>query len=475
MSTFSKQTAAAALVGNEVVPVSQLSSTVTKTATTLSALASDNSYNDSGAGFVTAGFAVGDYVNVSGFTGNAANNIYSAKITALTTSKMTIGGTDGDVIVDDAAGESVTISKWLSRRTTAQDIADLATGGGGGGSPITYTIDTGSTADSDPGAGLLKFNNASQASATMIYIDNATADAVTMTTLFASLAQTGFVTLVQSDDPTFWRIYKITAVTSASGYYKLTVVNQAGSASDFADAVSVLLAFDSDASTSAFTGGTLTSALNEAPAVTLASASTVNIGAAAANTINVTGTTTITAFDSIADGALRRLIFGGILTLTYNATSLILPTAASITTAAGDSAVFLSLGSGNWRCVGYTRADGTSLSAGSGGYINIPQNSQSAAYTTVAADAGKHIFHPAADANARTFTIDSNANVPYALGTTLTFINETSQLVTIAITSDTLTLAGTTTTGSRTLSQNGMATAVKITSTKWLISGSGLS
>jgi hypothetical protein len=35
------------------------------------------------------------------------------------------------------------------------------------------------------------------------------------------------------------------------------------------------------------------------------------------------------------------------------------------------------------------------------GYINIPQNSQSAAYTLVAADAGKHIFHPSTDANAR--------------------------------------------------------------------------
>lgn len=116
-----------------------------------------------------------------------------------------------------------------------------------------------------------------------------------------------------------------------------------------------------------FTGGTLSSALNEAPAVTLASASTVNIFAAAANTINVTGTTTITAFDSIADGALRRLVFGGVLTLTHNATSLILPTGANITTAAGDSALFLSLGSGNWRCVGYHRANGQALAGGGGG------------------------------------------------------------------------------------------------------------
>lgn len=109
--------------------ISQLSAAVTITGTTISALASDNSYNDSGSGFVAAGFAVDDYVNVVGFTGNVANNIFSGKITALTTAKMTIGGTDGNVIVDDAAGESVTISKWVSQRATAQDIADLAGGG----------------------------------------------------------------------------------------------------------------------------------------------------------------------------------------------------------------------------------------------------------------------------------------------------------------------------------------------------------
>ena len=108
------------------------------------------------------------------------------------------------------------------------------------------------------------------------------------------------------------------------------------------------------------------------------------------------------------------------------------------------------------------------------GYLNIPVNSQSAAYTTVLADSGKAIFHPSTDANARTFTIDSNANVAYAVGTAITFINMTSQVVTIAITSDTMYLAGTGTTGSRSLAQYGLATAVKMTTTTWIISGSGL-
>ena len=108
------------------------------------------------------------------------------------------------------------------------------------------------------------------------------------------------------------------------------------------------------------------------------------------------------------------------------------------------------------------------------GFLNIPQNSQSAAYTLVLADAGKHIFHPSTDANARTFTIPANSSVAYALGTAITFINMTAAVVTIAITTDTMYLSSAGTTGSRSLAQYGSATAIKMTSTTWLISGSGL-
>lgn len=103
----------------------------------------------------------------------------------------------------------------------------------------------------------------------------------------------------------------------------------------------------------------------------------------------------------------------------------------------------------------------------------IRQNSQSAAYTTVLTDSGKHILHPTADNNPRTFTIDSNANVAYPIGTAITFVNQINTL-TIAITADTMTLAGVGTTGSRTLAANGMATALKISTTGWIISGTGL-
>lgn len=121
----------------------------------------------------------------------------------------------------------------------------------------------------------------------------------------------------------------------------------------------------------AFSGGSLTSALNEAKGADIASAATTNIAAATGNFVHVTGTTTITALGTIQAGTRREVRFAGALVLTHNATSLILPTGANITTAANDCATFISEGSGNWRCVKYERADGTSLAGTPGAVTSV--------------------------------------------------------------------------------------------------------
>lgn len=94
---------------------------------------------------------------------------------------------------------------------------------------------------------------------------------------------------------------------------------------------------------------------------TIASAGTTDIGAQAEAYLTVSGTTTITSFGTVRAGTIRFLRFSGILTLTYNSTSLILPGAASITTAAGDTAVFVSEDSGNWRCLVYNKSSGQAI------------------------------------------------------------------------------------------------------------------
>lgn len=103
------------------------------------------------------------------------------------------------------------------------------------------------------------------------------------------------------------------------------------------------------------------------------------------------------------------------------------------------------------------------------------QVSKSAAYTFVLTDAGKDFLHPSADTTARIWTIPANSSVAYPIGTLLGFTNQNSAgVITIAITTDTMRLAVAGTTGSRTLAANGIAIAKKVTSTEWIISGSGL-
>ena len=107
------------------------------------------------------------------------------------------------------------------------------------------------------------------------------------------------------------------------------------------------------------TGATSAYAANDAfntQGADIASAATTNLAAATGVYVNITGTVTITGLGTLAAGVERETTFTGILTLTYNATSLILPGAANITTAPGDVARWRSLGSGNWKCVDYLRA-----------------------------------------------------------------------------------------------------------------------
>jgi len=202
---------------------------------------------------------------------------------------------------------------------------------------------------------------------------------------------------------------------------------------------------------------------------TVASATSTAIGATVSQNVSITGTTTITGFGTVAAGIVRFGRFTGILTLTHNATSLILPGGVNITTAAGDRFIAVSLGSGNWQVVSYTPATGLAAFPG------IPLRSFSADTSVGYADNGIGLLHPSADTTARTVTIPANASVPLPIGFSCPIINQNAAgALTIAITTDTMRLAGAGTTGSRTLAANGIANAIKITSTEWIISGTGL-
>lgn len=106
------------------------------------------------------------------------------------------------------------------------------------------------------------------------------------------------------------------------------------------------------------------------------------------------------------------------------------------------------------------------------GFKGLPQNSQVGNYTLVLTDAGKQI---AMNGTTITLTIPANASVAFPVGTCIGIVNLNSSNLSIAITTDSLIIAATSTTGTRTLSQNGVASIIKVASTTWFITGSGIS
>jgi len=116
--------------------------------------------------------------------------------------------------------------------------------------------------------------------------------------------------------------------------------------------------------------------------VTLASASTTDLGSVAQPYVNITGTTTITSFGTVAN-LWKNVRFVGALTLIHNATTLILPGAANIVTAAGDTAIIVSNASGQWRVLHYTRAAGVPATVSSAASAVVNQTSLTAIRTAL--------------------------------------------------------------------------------------------
>lgn len=199
----------------------------------------------------------------------------------------------------------------------------------------------------------------------------------------------------------------------------------------------------------------------------IASAATLNLDSATGGLVDVTGTTGITSI-TLADGQERVLRFTGALTLT-NGANLVLPGGQNITTAAGDYMIVRGYASGVVRCVAYTRATGVS-------YFNIPQKSITTAYTVLATDMSTELFHPSADVTARTWTIDSNANMPVPVGSVFSIGNDNGAgVITVAITTDTLRRVINGVTGSLTIAAPGFATFRKVKATEWQVTGVNIS
>jgi len=169
----------------------------------------------------------------------------SGELTAFHDERISVGGIFDHAAAGAPTAADVTVADVGSyftgtdAETVLQEIgATLATLSGtiDVDTDQVYTSDTGSTADSDPGNGLFKWNNATQASSTALYVDNQTAAGVSMATFFASLPSDGYIHLAQEDDATKWQLWKWSGLpTAGAGYYKftgLTLMANGGSIAD---------------------------------------------------------------------------------------------------------------------------------------------------------------------------------------------------------------------------------------------------
>lgn len=150
---------------------------------------------------------------------------------------------------------------------------------------------------------------------------------------------------------------------------------------------------------------------------TISSAATVNLVTATSPVVIVTGSTTITSFSTpTTSGDIRYVIFSGTMTLTHNATTLILPGAANITTATGDVAVFVSNGTLGWRCVSYSR------------YSGKPIVGPASADITDSTSTGRSVLTAATAADARTAIGVYDKIIGYATNTSINNDSTTTQI-----------------------------------------------
>lgn len=174
-----------------------------------------------------------------------------------------------------------------------------------------------------------------------------------------------------------------------------------------------------------YVAGTWSTVKNGVKGADIASATTCDIGAATGDFIDITGTTTITGLGTIGAGAIRFVKFSGILTLTHNASSLILPGGVSITTAAGDTACFASLGSGNWRCLFYSKASGAPISDSAAHFREGLSCHWESGTTVLAVEAGSCVIGGTLVRKADRTTLSISTAGDYAGGASLQATNTT--------------------------------------------------
>jgi hypothetical protein len=182
--------------------------------------------------------------------------IYTTSSDTYATASLTSAGR---ALLDDASASAQRTTLGLGTLAT-QDANSVAITGGtisgisnisDPGTSLPYTFST-TTTDSDPGSGIVRFNNATQNAATEIYIDDEDNSGTNVSGVIALLAGgnnpssvLGYVTIRKEFAPENFITMKITTLTSASGYTKLVGTVEASSgATPFSDTDNLYFSID---------------------------------------------------------------------------------------------------------------------------------------------------------------------------------------------------------------------------------------
>jgi hypothetical protein len=224
-------------------------------------------------------------------------------------------------------------------------------------------------------------------------------------------------------------------------------------------------------------GVNVVSALSYTPSFSSVNVAAVNGVIGTLTSVDITTSNLTSTNLATTNLAVTNLLAGNATATNLNATTAILTNLTS-TNVNATTAVLTNLTSTNATSTNLTSTnltattvlDAGTIGAAAPGFRGLPQNAQTGAYTLALSDIGKQVSNTTGG-----WVIPANASVAFPIGAAVVLFNNSGSSQTVSITSDTLRLAGTATTGTRTVAQYGLVTCVKVASTTWVISGSGLS
>jgi hypothetical protein len=407
-----------------------------------------------------------------------------------TATTFTLVNTTATTVSFAGAATALTIANGLTS-TTAQAVS-IATGSntgtktinigtGGGGATITLGIAaSGSTTIASPSI---------QSGANTVSLFTSTSTSISFATAATTLAigSTGAGAITTLNAPTVigsattQNLYN-TVATTVNEFGAATAINVATNA---ASATTWTLGNPNNTNTLTVAGGTASGTDSISSTVTTGiinvftglTTGTLNIATgSSATAINIGGATSTTVVGNglTVRGPLISTSSAGITAVEFDTEQLTV-TGNRIATTVTNANLELECNGTGGVVINNVAAATTASTAASVGYLGLPQNATGSTTLTIT-DAGKHIYVTSAS---QTITIPAATSVAYPIGTTITFIaGPSASSTSIAITTDTMYLAGTGTTGTRTLAAYGMATAVKVSGTSssgvWFINGTGL-